>query len=329
MPSGRPAGVVVQTIALMIVRRVLGVLGCGPTPNADAVEIAVLRHQLAVLHRQVTPPAIHTGRLDAAGRLGEAAATRAVGGLPGHARDAAALAAVVDRSAMKYRCIGRDPRRRMRSLSRWWSDWRGRTRAGGICGSWGSAAVSACGCRRPRARGPPAKPDSVKAEQDRLAGAATELGVECPPGSPGQVDCRRRDNAGDRWTLAAVVHLGSAGPEVAPVGGRVPSGRVAVLVHKPTQGAAGWVKVKTRRTEEMIIGGVTGSPHGGGPRASVGRTGPRLHQPTGLRRVARPHRAAQPPHSCVAEEPLHNWWRCRWREPGRHSPPKWCGRSGR
>ena len=40
----------------MIVRRVLGVLGCGPTPNADAVEIAVLRHQLAVLHRQMARP---------------------------------------------------------------------------------------------------------------------------------------------------------------------------------------------------------------------------------------------------------------------------------
>jgi hypothetical protein len=40
----------------MIVRRMLGVLGSGPSPDADTVEIAVLRHLLAVLHRQVPRP---------------------------------------------------------------------------------------------------------------------------------------------------------------------------------------------------------------------------------------------------------------------------------
>src|SRR5690348_3661840 len=56
MWPGRLGGVVVRTVALMIVRRVLGVLGRGPTPDADAVEIAVLRHQLTVLRRQVPRP---------------------------------------------------------------------------------------------------------------------------------------------------------------------------------------------------------------------------------------------------------------------------------
>jgi hypothetical protein len=34
----------------------LGLLGCGPAPDADTVEIVVLRHQLAVLYRQVHRP---------------------------------------------------------------------------------------------------------------------------------------------------------------------------------------------------------------------------------------------------------------------------------
>jgi len=44
-----------RTLAFMIVRQVLGLVGLGPPPDAKDVEIAVLRHQLLVLRRQVAP----------------------------------------------------------------------------------------------------------------------------------------------------------------------------------------------------------------------------------------------------------------------------------
>jgi putative transposase len=56
LPGWQAGFVVVRTVALMIVRRMLGLLGYGPVPDANEVEIAVLRHQLAVLRRQVARP---------------------------------------------------------------------------------------------------------------------------------------------------------------------------------------------------------------------------------------------------------------------------------
>ena len=47
---------VVRTLALVIVRRVLGLVGLGPAPDAKDIEIAVLQHQLMVLRRQVARP---------------------------------------------------------------------------------------------------------------------------------------------------------------------------------------------------------------------------------------------------------------------------------
>ena len=43
-------------MAFVIVRRVLGLVGLGPAPDAKDIEIAVLRHQLMAVRRQVARP---------------------------------------------------------------------------------------------------------------------------------------------------------------------------------------------------------------------------------------------------------------------------------
>ena len=53
--------VVVRTLAFVVVRRLLGLIGMGPAPDAKDVEIAVLRHQLMVLRRQ--PPGLYLPRM--------------------------------------------------------------------------------------------------------------------------------------------------------------------------------------------------------------------------------------------------------------------------
>jgi putative transposase len=47
---------VVGTLAFLVARRLVRLLGLGPKPDAKDVEIAVLRHQLVILRRQVARP---------------------------------------------------------------------------------------------------------------------------------------------------------------------------------------------------------------------------------------------------------------------------------
>src|SRR5947208_10125930 len=45
-----------RALAFVVVRQFLALVGMGPSPDAKDVEIAVLRHQLLVLPRQVARP---------------------------------------------------------------------------------------------------------------------------------------------------------------------------------------------------------------------------------------------------------------------------------
>jgi putative transposase len=65
----------VRTVGFVIVRRLLTLVGLGLVPDAKDMEIAVLRHQLAVLGRQARRP-----RYTVADRtvLGQAVAAGAV-----------------------------------------------------------------------------------------------------------------------------------------------------------------------------------------------------------------------------------------------------------
>src|SRR2546426_11916151 len=129
----------VSTLVFLLVRRVLELVRLGPKPDDKDVEIAVLRHQLAVLHRQVPHP-----RYASTDRLVLATLAR----LLSRERWSAFLVTPATllrwhRQLVRHRWThAREPRLQGASIPRSWS-WScgspGRNPAGATCGSAGGA----------------------------------------------------------------------------------------------------------------------------------------------------------------------------------------------
>src|SRR4051812_22535548 len=231
MPSGRLAVMVARTLVFVIVRRVLGLVGLGPTPDAKDVEIAVLRHQLMVVRRQVARP-----RYTPQDRLVLAMLARL---LP---RDRWPALLVTPSTLLRwhrelvarrwtYPPTGRRQPGLADEVVELVRGWPGRTGAGGICGLSGSAASSVCGCRPPRCGG-------------SCAGTASRR-----TGVDGLPTC-----AGCRDTGVRFLHRGDgrADPAVPAVRGRA--------------GAASGAPGRDHRASDRAVGGAGGPEPADGPR---------------------------------------------------------------
>jgi hypothetical protein len=88
--------VVVRTLAFVVLRQVLSLISLGQSPDAEDIEIAVLRHQLLVLHRQVARPRYAPVDRMIRATLAKPAPPRSLADLPGHPIDPASLAPRAD-----------------------------------------------------------------------------------------------------------------------------------------------------------------------------------------------------------------------------------------
>ena len=172
---------VVRTLGFMVLRQILALAGLGLSPDAKDVEIAVLRHQLLVLRRQVDRP-----RYTPADRMVLATLAKLLPRnrwpiflvtpstlLRGHRE--------LIRRRWTYPTRGRRRRELDPEVVNLVLRLAGKTRAGVTCASSASAASWACECRRPRCA-----PSCAATAWDRRRGAAAGRGrSSCAPRPPG------------------------------------------------------------------------------------------------------------------------------------------------
>jgi len=122
----------------LITIRVFGwLLLQGRSQASKDAEIMVVRHEVAVLRRQVAQPKPDWGRPGGPGGAGPAAARRVAYPPARHTRDAAGLAPPPDHTQVDVPGPARPPGPAGR-FATWRCGWRGRTRPGGTAGCTGN-----------------------------------------------------------------------------------------------------------------------------------------------------------------------------------------------
>ena len=174
--------VVVRALAFVVVQRVVGLVGLGPSSDDKDVEIAVLRHQLLVLRRRVARPRYTPADRTVLAGPGEGIASAPLADLPRHALYLAALHRELVRRRWTYPHTGRRPPRALRPdvvevvvrLAR-------EKPAGDTCASSASAANAASAFRRHRCAR-----SCASTVSGRHRGAAGRAGPSsCAPRLPG------------------------------------------------------------------------------------------------------------------------------------------------